>query len=134
MAAALLSGCVAPQQTAVADVDARAWCDDAAVFVENGDTVSVRDILLFVRYDDRCPRGVLPLTVTTVAPDSTRFSEPFTLQLDPQHSAAALRGEQVVTYRRRVVLSQRGAYRMIFRPDSVAAGIEAIGINIVKSE
>lgn len=77
--------------------------------------------------------GPVDLEVTTVAPDSLRATEPFTLRLAPSRGPSPLLCDTAVLYRRRAVLRCAGDYRMTIRPCRPVRGIEAVGVTIEKS-
>ena len=117
------AGCLSPHRSAVADVDPLGWREAAEVRFPNADTLAVCDLWLVVRYDAAFAGGPVDLEVTTVAPDSLRATEPFTLRLC----------DTAVLYRRRAVLRCAGDYRMTIRPCRPVRGIEAVGVTIEKS-
>lgn len=78
------AGCLSPHRSAVADVDPLGWREAAEVRFPNADTLAVCDLWLVVRYDAAFAGGPVDLEVTTVAPDSLRATEPFTLRLAPR--------------------------------------------------
>ena len=121
------AGCLSQHRSAVADVDPLGWREAAEVRFPNADTLAVCDLWLVVRYDAAFAGGPVDLEVTTVAPDSLRATEPFTLRLAPS------RGPSAVLYRRRAVLRCAGDYRMTIRPCRPVRGIEAVGVTIEKS-
>ena len=77
------AGCLSQHRSAVADVDPLGWREAAEVRFPNADTLAVCDLWLVVRYDAAFAGGPVDLEVTTVAPDSLRATEPFTLRLAP---------------------------------------------------
>ena len=109
------AGCLSPHRSAVADVD------------------PLGDLWLVVRYDAAFAGGPVDLEVTTVAPDSLRATEPFTLRLALSRGPSPLLCDTAVLYRRRAVLRCAGDYRMTIRPCRPVRGIEAVGVTIEKS-
>ena len=85
-------------------------------------------------YDAAFAGDPVDLEVTTVAPDSLRLTETFTLRLAPSYGPSPLLRDTAVLYRRRAVLRREGEYRMAIRPSEPVRGIEAVGITIEKSE
>ena len=120
------AGCLSPHRSAVADVDPLGWREAAEVRFPNADT-------LVVRYDAAFAGGPVDLEVTTIAPDSLRATEPFTLRLAPSRGPSPLLCDTAVLYRRRAVLRCAGDYRMTIRPCRPVRGIEAVGVTIEKS-
>ena len=104
----------------MADVDPLGWREAAEVRFPNADTLAVCDLWLVVRYDAAFAGGPVDLEVTTVAPDSLRATEPFTLRLAPSRGPSPL-------------LRCAGDYRMTIRPCRPVRGIEAVGVTIEKS-
>lgn len=127
------AGCLSHHRSAVADVDPRGWNDAAEVSFANADTLAPCDLWLVVRYDAAFAGEPVELEVTTVAPDSLRLSERFTLRLPVSRGPAPLLRDTAVLYRRRAVLRRTSEYRMTIRPDEPVRGIEAVGIAIEKS-
>lgn len=84
------AGCLSHHRSAVADVDPRGWNDAAEVSFANADTLAPCDLWLVVRYDAAFAGEPVELEVTTVAPDSLRLSERFTLRLPVSRGPAPL--------------------------------------------
>ena len=120
-AALLAGGCVSPHQSAATDVDPFRWERGAEIRLPNADTVSLRDAEVFLRCNDRFAEDTLTLRIATIAPDSLRFEEPFLLEV-------------AVPYRIRIRFTQSGDYRCILTPTRPVRGVEAVGVNIEKSE
>lgn len=133
-AAALSGGCVTPQQSAAADVNPASWYDAAEIVIPNADTVTLRDIGLFLRCNDRFAEDTLTVRVAVCTPDSLRHEEPFLLAVRRTEGPTALTGETDIPYRSRVRFSHAGDYRFRITPSRPVRGIEAVGIHIVKSE
>ena len=134
-AAALLGGgCISPHQSAATDVDPFRWEQGAEIRLPNADTVTLRDAEVFLRCNDRFAEDTLTLRIATVTPDSLRFEEAFQLIIPRAESPAALMREVVIPYRRRILFAQSGDYRCILTPTRPVRGIEAVGINLTKSE
>lgn len=132
--ALLLGGCLSPHQAVVTTLRVGYWSESAEITLTNEDTVSLRDLYVILRYNDSFGGDTLRLMVRTTSPDSLCYEEPFTLRVPAQQHAAALENEALIPYRQRVVLNKGGDYRITFIPTYPIQGIEAIGINIEKSE
>ena len=126
-------GCVSPHQSAVTDVNPIRWDRKAEIHMPNTDTVTLRDASIFLRCNDRFVEDTLTIRITTLTPDSLRVEEPFLLVIPRSESPAALMREVVVPYRRRILFTRSGDYRCIVTPTRPIRGIEAVGINIEKS-
>lgn len=133
-AALLAVGCVSPHGALVTDVDAASWDTPAVITLDNADTTTLRDINLFLRCDNRFAEDTLTVRITVRTPDSLRHTEPFLLAIPPAHAPAALSSETSVPYRRRVCFGRTGDYHVTITPCRPVKGVEAVGINIVKSE
>lgn len=96
--------------------------------------MSLRDAEVFLRCNDRFAEDTLTLRIATIAPDSLRFEEPFLLVIPRGESPAPLMREVAVPYRIRIRFTQSGDYRCILTPTRPVRGVEAVGVNIEKSE
>ena len=114
------------------DVNALGWEAPATIVVTNTDTTTLRDMDLFLRYDDRMDEDTLTVRIAVVTPDSLRHEEAF--RLAAAHTPAALSREADLPYRRRIRFARTGDYCITVTPGRPVKGIEAVGINIVKSE
>ena len=119
---------------AVTDVNASGWGTPAAIVFTNTDTTTLRDMDLFLRYDDRMDEDTLTVRIAVVTPDSLRHEEAFRLALPAAHTPAALSREADLPYRRRIRFARTGDYCITVTPGRPVKGVEAVGINIVKSE
>lgn len=133
-AAWLAGGCISPHQSAATDVDPFRWEREAEIRLPNADTVTLRDAAVFLRCNDRFAEDTLTLRIATVTPDSLRFEEPFRLVIPRDESPAPLKREVAVPYRLRIRFTQSGDYRCILTPTRPVRGVEAVGINLTKSE
>ena len=97
--------------------------------------MTLRDTEVFLRCNDRFAEDTLTLRIATVTPDSLRFEEPFRLVIPRGESRPTpLMREIVVPYRIRMRFAQQGDYRCILTPTRPVRGVEAVGINLTKSE
>lgn len=126
--------CLRPTQAVMEDTSPLGWADTVVLAVENGDTTTLRDLSLVVRSNREFRCDSLPLEITLLTPDFRYYSEQITFPIRHERSAAALRRVNEIPYRRRVILNRIGTYRLILFPSIPVEGIEAVGINIVKSE
>ena len=129
-----LTGCLHPTQAVMADVDLYGWHEGAVVEVENGDTATLRDLSLVIRSNRSFRADSLRLELFVETPDSMQFTETVGFPVHHPRRAAALRTVDEIPYRRRVVLNRPGTYRITLTPVVPVEGVEAIGINIVKSK
>lgn len=131
---AAAGGCMAHTQCVAVDVDSRDWSRPALLSFTNSDTTTLRDLHLFIRCNERFEADSLPLRVMLLSPDSLRFEERFVLRTERGELPAARSRVCEAPYRSRVVLPDTGRYRLIIAPETPQNGIEAVGINIVKTE
>lgn len=131
---AAAGGCMAHTQSVAVDVDARDWSRTALLSFTNSDTTTLRDLHLFVRCNERFEADSLPLRVMLLSPDSLRFEERFVLRTERSELPAARSRVCEAPFRSRVVLPDTGRYRLVIAPATPQRGIEAVGINIVKTE
>lgn len=134
VAAAVAGGCLSPHQSTAVDVDPVAWRTPAELRLPNADTVSLRDLRIFLRCNDRFTEDTLTLRIAVQTPDSLRFEEFFPIDIPRTEGPAALARESVIPYRRSVCFARSGDYRLTIAPVRTLRGVEAVGINIVRSE
>lgn len=125
--------CSRPTQAVMEDVDPYGWNRAVSVRIENGDTLTLRDLSLVVRSNRHFRSDSLRLKLTLHAPDSSHYTEQVAFVMNHPHRPAALRLVDEVPYRRRVILSQFGGYRFTITPTEPIRGVEAVGLNIVRS-
>ncbi len=130
----LMVGCMRPTQAVMEDVNPYGWSEMVEVEFENGDTTTQRDLYLVIRNNRDFRADSLPLRITLVNPDSAHYSEPVTAPMQHRRTPAALHPTDEIPYRRRVVLNRMGSYRICIEPLAEVRGVEAVGINIIKSE
>lgn len=130
----LAGGCSAPQQAIAVDVDPNGWSHQARLILPNTDTTTLRDITFFVRCDQRLSEDTVTLRIAFQTPDTLHYEESFRLFIPRNTTPAALTHEVVVPYRYQVRFPRIGTYLMTLTPTHEVCGIEAIGINIVKSK
>lgn len=133
-AALFAASCVSPHGAVVTDVDAASWSAPALIVLTNADTTTLRDINLFLRCNDRFAEDTLTVRVGVRTPDSLRHEELFVLVIPPAHTPAALAREADIPYRHRVLFDRTGDYLLTITPCRPVKGVEAAGINIVKSQ
>lgn len=126
-------GCMRPTQAVMEDVSPYGWQEAVRLSIENGDTATLRDLSLVVRYNHLFRCDTLPLQITLLDPDSCYFNESVRLPIHHKASVAALRRVEEIPYRHHVVLNRSGEYQLVLQPLSEVEGIEAVGVNVVKS-
>jgi hypothetical protein len=129
---AVMTACGYDDNAHVADVNPNEWLpgDTVHITVANADTLSVRNLSLFVRYNSQLRQSALNLHVSTTTPDGTRHSEHFSLHgLSLVHDKNGY-GEADALYRSDVVLAQAGNYKFAFTPADTVVGVSAIGVLI----
>lgn len=130
---ALAAGCTAPHQSLATDVDPAAWEHAAEFTLENTDTVTLRDVRIFLTCNDRFREDTLTVHIGIRTPNRGRFEEPFRMVIPRATTPAAVMREAIIPYRLRVRFPLRGDYRLTITPCRTVRGVEAAGIHIVKS-
>ncbi|MFR9620803.1 MAG: hypothetical protein SNH63_06255 [Rikenellaceae bacterium] len=122
----IVSSCTTQLETYVAHPPIEGWRagESVEVEVENYDTLARSELSIFVRYHDARLRDTLHLDITTTAPDSTSYSEPFTIAPPIELERSKL---HEVSYRTAVRWRQMGHYRVSFTPRRDIVGVESIG-------
>ncbi len=132
--ALLAGGCrIHHHQSSAADVDPAGWREAVEFCLPNADTLTLRDLFLFVRHDERFTEDTLTVRIALRSPDSLRHEELYPLVIQRHATAAALSSETQIAFRRRVRFGHEGDYYLTITPLRPARGIRAIGVNIVKS-
>lgn len=132
-----LGGCGKRAVCLSADTDPRGWeaGEDAVVGYENRDTVSLRDLSVFIKHRKDFSKQVdsIVLNVAVISPDSLVFNEAVTVF--PTSGGHRGYSESKHIYRRRVRFPREGTYK--FAVSHTAArpieGVAAVGIEITKS-
>lgn len=101
--------------------------------VPNTDTLTERDITLYLRLNERFDDDTLTLHVATLTPDSLRCEETVLLTAPHRTGPAALNRIAEAPYRHRAVFSRTGDYRIILTPCRSITGVEAAGIHLEHS-
>lgn len=130
---AVCVGCFQPTQAVMCDVDIYGWNESAVVNTENGDTTTLRDIEIVIRANRNFRLDTLHLKVRVLRPDLSFYDQEVKLPIRHRRRPASLRLIDQIPYRRRVVLSMEGTYCFNLKPVGIVEGVEAVGINIVKS-
>lgn len=134
LAALLSAGCISPHHSAATDVDPHRWTQGAEILVSDADTVTLHDAALFLRCNDRFDEDTLTVRIAVTSPDSLRCEEHFRMVIPRPKGPAALMREAVIPYRRRICFARSGDYRFTVTPLRPVRGVEAMGINLTKSE
>lgn len=134
IAALAAVSCISEHQSFAVDIGSRCWDAPATLTVPNADTVTLRDMRLTMRYDLSFDGGPVGMTVCTVRPDSMRCEEHFVLRPEGDRRSAAAIHDIAQPYRLRVRFDRVGDYRITLTPDRPAAGVLAVGVDMVKSK
>lgn len=129
-----MTACMRPTQAVMEDVNPYGWHSEVAIEVPNGDTVTLRDLYLALRTNRRFRADSLAVTIQLLTPDSCHYSEQVNFCLKHHRSPAALRTIHELPYRRWAKFDRIGTYTLRITPLKEQEGIEAVGINIIKSE
>lgn len=133
LAAGFAGGCLSPHQSTAIDVDPVAWSTPAELVLTNTDTVTLRDLQLFLRCNDRFAEDSFTVRIVVLTPDSLRFEESLPVDIPRTDSPAAIAREQIVPYRRSVRFARSGDYRLRITPQRPLRGVEAVGVSVSES-
>lgn len=131
-------GCASENNAAAADVNPKGWEKDdyALVNYYNSDTVSFKDIYVFLVYNDSFSdhANFLDLEISVTSPDGIIMTEDWIYYLSGSKKSKIYSGfgEDSYPYRFQVKLSETGNYSFGFKhksPESIK-GIKAIGIEM----
>ncbi len=131
---AIFTSCISRDQVAlIADIDPVKWQSAVEFTIDNQDTVSLREISIFARYQPSQELvDSLPLHIVTIAPDRARVVEQLTLYFDRNSTTQWRRLYREMTYRQGVIWRQSGEYKMMIYPQQPTLGVENIGITLKK--
>lgn len=122
--------CTESGRSYAVDVDPRCWETKAALTLPNHDTLTLCDVGIFLRCNDRFTEDTLTLRIETITPDSLRVEEYLCIPFPQIRTPAAVARETKAAYRRRVLFGQSGDYRLILTPTRSVRGVEAVGATI----
>lgn len=134
LAAFLAGSCLSAHHATAIDVDTRGWQRAATFLLPNSDTAALHDLHLFLRCGECFAEDTVTFRITVTTPGRLRFEELFPAAIPRRHSSAALLGERIIPYRRAVRFTETGDYRISIAPLRPLKGVEAVGLDIVKSE
>ena len=134
IAAAVLTGCLAPQNALMVNVDAHAWHTSESVVFENCDSLTVRDLNITLRYNCRLKECLLPLKIAVTTPDARYFEEVIKLPIPHDVGAFTAAKTASIPYRSDVILEQKGYYIFTFEPMAEMCGVEAIGVEFTNTK
>ncbi len=130
-----MQGCISEHNSTFTAVEPEGWSAPAQLNIENVDTLTKRNITIYMRYRPSRELVELPLTITTTAPNGATASDEVTLY-PARNKSSRWSSTQLleVQYRINVVWSQTGRYRVEIEPKQEQRGVELIGINITQSK
>lgn len=121
---------VAESSVAMGDVSIDGWTEPVTVSYTNTDTAPLRDLSVTLHINRRFTAKHVALEITTLTPDSLRYTESVTLPVEamwPSNNTMAI--DVALPYRHDVRFSHEGEYSLILRPLQSLQGVEAAGIN-----
>ena len=120
------------EQSAVAmgDVSIDGWDNPITVTYKNTEADRLCDLGVTLHINRRYATDSVALEITTLTPDSLRYSEVVTLPAKAEWpSKQSTTMDIAIPYRRDVRLMHEGEYYIILRPLQSIEGVEAAGIN-----
>ena len=112
------------------DVDINDWSEETTVSYTNKQTANNYDLNIVLHVNRRFEAKQLEFEITTMTPDSLRYSEQVTLPVSLSwENPTAVTTDIELPYRRDVTLRCEGEYTMVITPRQSVVGVEAAGIN-----
>ena len=112
------------------DVDINGWTEEATLSYTNKQTENNYDLRVVLHVNRRFTAKQLSLEITTMTPDSLRYSEQVTLPVNLSwENPTAVTTDIELPYRQDVMLRCKGEYTMVIAPQQSVVGVEAAGIN-----
>lgn len=112
------------------DVDINDWSEETTVSYTNKQTANNYDLNIVLHVNRRFEAKQLEFEITTMTPDSLRYSEQVTLPVSLSwENPTAVTTDIELPYRRDVTLRCEGEYTMVITPRQSIVGVEAAGIN-----
>ena len=112
------------------DVDINDWSEETTVSYTNKQTANNYDLNIVLHVNRRFTAKQLEFEITTMTPDSLRYSEQVTLPVSLSwENPTAVTTDIELPYRRDVTLRCEGEYTMVITPRQSIVGVEAAGIN-----
>ena len=112
------------------DVDINDWSEEATLSYTNKQTEHNYDLSVVLHVNRRFKAQQLALEITTMTPDSLRYSEQVTLPVSfSWESPTDVTTDIELPYRQDVALRCKGEYKMVIAPQQSVVGVEAAGIN-----
>ena len=112
------------------DVDINDWSEEATLSYTNKQTENNYDLSVVLHVNRRFTAKQLSLEITTMTPDSLRYSEQVTLPVNLSwENPTAVTTDIELPYRQDVTLRCEGEYTMVIAPQQSVVGVEAAGIN-----
>ena len=100
-----------------------------SVTYNNGDTSSPLDLDVTLHINRRFEAQSVALEITTLTPDSLRYSESVTLPVRVRWTSNRAKTTDIeIPYRRDVHFAHKGVYHISLRPLQDVVGVEAAGI------
>ena len=117
-------------QVVMADVNIDGWSDEITLSHINKDTTSRYALNLALHVNRLFNANELDVEITTMTPDSLRYTEHVTLPINtPWSTETESTTDIVIPYRQDVHLRCLGEYKIMLAPQHDIVGVEAAGIN-----
>ena len=112
------------------DVDINDWSEETTIAYTNKQTENNYDLNIVLHVNRRFKAKHLELEITTMTPDSLRYSEQVTLPVNlTWDDKTTVTTDLLLPYRQDVTLRCKGEYTMVIAPRQSIVGVEAAGIN-----
>lgn len=134
-AVALMVGAVAcggiSKSCYVVDIEDNRWESGVAFEIPNEDTLSWRDISIFVKHQPYAKIDSIAMQLYVTSPSDVIHQERIVFHLDDCHRGASVMAHlHTMPYRRDVIWSEVGSYHLHIFPETAIEGIEGVGVSI----
>lgn len=128
-ATALISACsVQPDMVVMSDVNNSDWSEMATLSYDNR-TLKECDMSILLHVNRHFEQQSVSLQITMLTPDSLRYTEQVTLNVEQQPQRPSMAATDVeLPYRRNLHLKHKGVYVWQITPAQSIEGVESAGI------
>lgn len=131
LAALLTTGC-RTAQTVAADLPRVGWSEAATLRYTNRDTLTPRELKLFLRLNETFREDSLTLRIELFTPDSLHAAEYHRLVTAGRRTTQPVQTVVELPYRRDAVLPAAGDYYFVLTPVRCIGGVEAVGLRVAE--
>lgn len=130
VAAILSATACSTSETVAADLPHGGWSDAATLRYTNRDTLTRRELKLFLRLDERFREDSLTLRIDIYTPDSLHAVEYHRLVTAGRRSGTPTQTVVELPWRRDALLPHTGDYYFVLTPVRPLHGAQAVGLRV----